>query len=671
MTEREAACVPKVDPTDYQIIAKQMELFCLEGRTMMMRMGISTMIQSGDICMGIYTAQGDLATCVTGTHVHLINGHLGIKYIIKYFLNDPSVGVHEGDMYFFNDTNYGGVHNPDQVMVMPVFRDGELVAWVASMGHETETGSIEPGGMPPSGKSKWDDGMNIPPIKIGENYKLKQDLVEMLENEVRTPQMQTLDLMARQAVCAMLERRVHKVIDKHGVDVLIGALRLMIEESKEAAKKKVSKLVDGEFNEVVFFDRVGAGKEGLLRGSISVRKKGDRIVLDFSGTSPRVIGGNFNALPHVLIANACTYILQFLFWELKPNCGLFEPFEFIFPQGSFIDGDPEDCLSHGMTTTIMMVCGIHAAIEKMLFSSEYGRDLVASWPMSGTPVFAGINQHGQVFSAYDQGIVNGCGLGGRRRADGLDTCGFNFTPFGEYPDTEDLELNYPILCLFRDKFFTDGQGFGTYNGGKTVEIAYMIHNVDSVFTLSMGATSSRFPMSKGLYGGYLSPPEPAVRLRNNNMAQLMREHPEKVPCGIEEMTQSKDLKGNWQLDNFNISIEQSKRGDIIYCHSHAGPGYGDPLKRDPEAVVLDMQAGTISEWAVNTIFKVAFDPQTRKLDAERTEQLRREERENRKQRGVPAGQFLEQWSRKKPPESSLKYFGPWPYPTTEPNKIVM
>ena len=97
-----------------------------------------------------------------------------------------------------NDAVYGGIHNPDQMVAMPVFYGGELIAWTVALVHTTETGAVEPGGMPGSASAGFQEGMNFPPMKIGENFRLNDDVVELFAAfGVRAPQMVAVDLKAR------------------------------------------------------------------------------------------------------------------------------------------------------------------------------------------------------------------------------------------------------------------------------------------------------------------------------------------------------------------------------------------------------------------------------------------------------------------------------------------
>jgi N-methylhydantoinase B/oxoprolinase/acetone carboxylase alpha subunit len=120
--------------------------------------------------------------------------HYSVRFINKYWAGDPTVGVRDGDAFIHNDARYGNIHNTDQSIILPVFYDGELIAWVATVVHEGENGAKEPGGMPSSSESAFDDGIRMSPFKIIENGELRRDLLTFLQNSVREPKLQYQDL---------------------------------------------------------------------------------------------------------------------------------------------------------------------------------------------------------------------------------------------------------------------------------------------------------------------------------------------------------------------------------------------------------------------------------------------------------------------------------------------
>ncbi|TAK28870.1 MAG: hypothetical protein EPO21_21805 [Chloroflexota bacterium] len=658
---RQQECMRKLAPGDYEVYSRKLELICAEGRETFIRMGVSALAETGDLAAALHTAEGDVGACAISLAMHLPVAQNGIKYILKYFRDDPTVGIRPGDMFYFNDGRYGGVHSADQILVMPIFYRDELIGWVSMGSHEKEVGANEPGGHSFTATNIYVDGMQLAPIKVGENYRLRTDLLEMMANMIRTPRTQVLDVKAREAACEVLIRRVLAIAEAQGPGLFIGVMRRMIEESAEAARRKLCSLNDGIYRQPIFYDTCGYEKDGLLRAMITVRKEGDHATIDFTGSSPRVVGGNFNSYPHTMLALTACYFFQYLFSELKPNIGLFAPFDYVIPKGCIFDADSDDATSRGIGTTVYAKEGVHVCFEKMLFDSEWGKNLVGAWAMPGVLFAGGLNQYGERFVLMEMGIGNGCAPGGRRQMDGLDLCGFPYGYTGEYPDTEHEELGVPLVALYRGKWSSNSFGMGKHRGGRGIQAGFLVHNTSSIMGGAPGC-SWRFQVVPGLFGGYPANPINPIVLKNSDLKERLEEGSSDVPFGIVDVIEAvKTGKITGELVNiFPGGMQTLREGDLISNYSQGGPGYGDVLDRPAELVVKDVRDSSLSAWHAQNVFKVAYDPQSFEVDEEETARLRAEERQARKQRGKPYDEFEREWLAKKPKNELLKYWGAWP-----------
>ncbi|MGB3129851.1 MAG: hydantoinase B/oxoprolinase family protein, partial [Dehalococcoidia bacterium] len=142
-TELEREWMDKIGIDEFSVYLTKLELICEEAKQNMIMTGLSPAIQGMDCGVGVYTAAGDLVAASVGTYLHICSGQVPIKYILKYYKDDPSVGIHEGDVFFCNDVLYGGFHNMDMLNIVPVFWEGDLIAWVVAAAHEPETGATE------------------------------------------------------------------------------------------------------------------------------------------------------------------------------------------------------------------------------------------------------------------------------------------------------------------------------------------------------------------------------------------------------------------------------------------------------------------------------------------------------------------------------------------------
>ena len=660
-TDREIRAQQGLERGDFEIYRNKMELICWEAYQTFSRMGISPMIEAGDAAVGIYTLQGDLAVGIMGTQLHLINASIGIKWMMRHFWEEPSVGIHEGDMFYANDPLYGGIHNCDQILFMPVFWEGELVAWVAAASHETETGATEPGGVSPTAKSRYDEGLLLSPIRIAENYRLKADLMEMMENRVRDPRMQTLDIKARAASVHILERRLHEIIRRKGADFLVGAMRRMIDEGVAAARQKLASMNDGVYRCPVFMENAGAGKYGLLGCLVEVDKRGEECFVRFHG-SPRVIMGNFNMFPHMQIAMVACYLFQFFFWELPATTGYYEPFHFEFQEGSLFMADPEDATDLGVATQAQVITGFHNAMEKLKFASPSHDHVTAGWAgTAGTTAMGGVTREGLPFAAWDQGQPNGSGIGARWDSDGTDVAGFIWCAIGEFLDSESIEHNYPVLPIFRSVYWKDATGYGKYRGGRSMNALYRVHNTPFLAAVAIGGYSAR-PTAPGLFGGYPSRPMGAAFIRNHNLDELIARG--ETPRDIYETVER--VKGDWTVVHQNSGITFLQQGDLYQIVAASGPGDGDVLERDPEMVMQDLRESTISHRTARDVFKCVYRDDNLVVDEAATRQARDAERRDRIARAKPYAEWEAGWLERRPPDEILGMYGEWPQRMSTP-----
>ena len=184
----------------------------------------------------MYTAAGRPGQRYVGTYLHCVTGQIPIKFILKYWRDNPTVGVRPGDIFYCNEAIYGGIHNPDQFAIMPIFHGGELVAWSVVGAHQSETGGKEPGGEVTTARTRHDEGMKLIPIKIGERYMLRDDLLKMMENFIsRAPRMQVTDVRRGWRAADRVRVRVEELASGRGTRFLRGLFRKMIAETAEGA----------------------------------------------------------------------------------------------------------------------------------------------------------------------------------------------------------------------------------------------------------------------------------------------------------------------------------------------------------------------------------------------------------------------------------------------------
>lgn len=661
------AAMDELGAGDYEIFAEKLNMILEEGKKVMTLMGISSMLHSGDTMAGIYTAQGDLVTTACGTYLHCVTGQIPVKFILRYFESDPSVGVREGDVFYCNEAIYGGIHNPDQFAIMPIFHDGKVAAWVVVGAHQSETGGKEPGGEVTTAVSRHDEGMKLTPIKIGENYKLKTDILMMMENFIsRAPRMQVTDVKARVAACDRIRQRIQELAVKRGSRFLSGLFCKMIKESEDGARKRIETWNDGTYRHVVFIDTTGA-EASLLRVPLAIHKKGDRITIDLTGTSPEH-EGSFQALAPAVRAHCAVNLYQFPFHDFPISAGTMEPIDFIIPHGTIMDPDPEAAISCSPITASAVFPLLGVTLSKMMYDSPQ-RDLVCGFCSSNSsaPMISCVNQHGAKVVDFMGFPLNAWGLSARHDMDGIDAFGFPHGPWGKAPDVEDIERAFPLLHLYQ-KNMPDSGGFGRYRGGNGVTLAYAIHKVPyAIFTAT--TKESKFPTHTGMFGGYCETVVPAIRVIDTDVIAAMKDGTIDLPGSDVELVQNNPFGGKIVLEHQARPARIVHRGEIICSSTQGGGGYGDVLERPPADVATDVRNCAITLATAMRVYKVVLDPETLSVDEIATADARTAERKARLARAKPYAEFVAEWSQKRPHPQALKFFGTWP--DAKPNREVI
>jgi len=661
--EHELDYMEALDVVDYEIASERLNMIVEEANNVFVRSGVSSMLRSGDVSVGLYTAKGDLVTAACGSYLYAVCGQPQIKYINHKWKNHPNVGVNPGDIFYANDAVYGGVHNPDQFAFMPIFNDGQLVAWVAAACHQPETGAIEPGGMPVNARTRYDEGMKLSPMKIGENFVLRDDLLEMMANMVsRTPHMQMTDVRARVMACDRVRLRVEEMLKEKGKSFLLGIFTKTLRTTAEATRRRVSGWLDGTFRSVVFTDHIGVD-EGLVRASCTLTKKGDQLKLDYTGTSPET-PGPYNAFKHTMIAHNAMYLYGFPFNDLPLSAGIWEAIDFVVPPGTCLNANPEAAVSNSVLVCSLSMCLIHLTMSKLLFASGLPDQATAPFGNNGDAyVMSGKNQWGIPFTDMLAYPLNSEGGGARHNADGVDSWGFPWGPWGRGPDVEEEEDEKPHIHLFQ-KILKDTCGHGKYRGGAGITVAWAVKNTSQAVYQSI-IKSSRLQALQPLFGGYTPPTHPGIQVRDADVLQKMSAGDEDLPSDVYELILQKKIAGNYEISPNLRAAQIFKEGEIFVGCSHGGVGYGDVLERDPALVIQDLQHQIISAWAAKKVYHVVYDPITFVLDEAETRIKREAVRKVRIKKGLDYESFNKEWTAQKPSEPLLKYYGHWPKPNEE------
>lgn len=647
-----------------------------EGNTMGEQMGSAPGAKWGDLVAAIYTASGDLAMISP----HGVIGFAGvchqpIKFIIKYWMKEPTVGVKEGDAFIHNDARYGGIHNTDQSTMMPVYVEGKIVCWVSMTIHEGENGSIEPGGMPPSAESRFDEGLKMSPFRHVENFELKRDLVTFLQNSVRDPKLQLEDMVVKLHAVLRLRERVLSLVDEFGADALMGTLRQHLEDVHEEVRRRIEELPDGTTRVLAFPDST-LRENALLKISLAITVKGDKMALDFRGSSPEFLNRSINCSQASLKSMLLSGYLQNIWPDLPATMAIFSPIDMIFDKNSLVNASDEVPQAMSLIPLFKAMTISSIPMQKFSYSlpHRYTAIVAPQYDQPGTFIYGGLTQNGENVGNFCADI-NGAGQGGRSHRDGEHSVSPPFAAMCDIGEMEVIEEELPIVRLGAFTLTKDRTGFGKFRGGLGYEMISAVRDTE-FWGFMTGCTGSLFVPSQALFGGYSSPVYPLCKIQGVNIFDQMKADPDSVNFDLLELMNNQTVKGGqYSTHPMAMAFEVCQQGEVYMMCQGAGSGYGDVLLRDPALVMKDIEEDLISDATAREIYKVVYDSKTLLVDEEATRQARADERADRLRRGKPFKQFLKQFVTPEPPEH-LPYYGCWDdpavvYGTSQGKRIKM
>ncbi|MDB6100233.1 MAG: acetone carboxylase subunit alpha [Gammaproteobacteria bacterium] len=655
-----------LDPHEVHHVRGLLNAALSEAFTMCNQMGAAPGAKWGDLVSGIYTARGDLAMIAPhGIIAFAACCFYPIKFIIKNWVHDASVGVRDGDGFIHNDARYGGIHNTDQSMMMPLFYHGELVCWLSATIHEGENGACEPGGMPAAAESKYDEGIKMSPFRIVENFQLRRDLVTFLQNSVRDPKLQLEDMKVKLHAVIRLRERVIAILDRFGRDALVGTLRQHLEDVEGEVRRRIREMPDGTTRVVQFMD--SSLRENVMQKiALSITVKDDRMILDFRGSAPQFLNRAINTNIASFKAALCTGLLQNIWPDLPHTMAVLSPIEIVTDRNSVIDAEGEMPQAMSLMPLFKACVVWTIPMNKFNYSlpTRYSAIIASQYDQAATFIYGGLTQHGDVTGNFC-GDINGNGQGARSNADGEHSVS---PVFGFMCDTGEHEINEedtPIIRLGAQRLAKDRIGWGKYRGGLGYEQIATVRG-SAMWGFMTGCEGSKFPSAQGLFGGYSCPSYQLCKIKGVNVFDVLRDQPKAIEeFDIVRLMNERPIpNARYSSVDMGMTFEICNEGELYMICQGSGGGYGDVLERDPALVMKDLAEELLSHDIARDIYQVVYDERTLVVDEPATRQKRSGYRALRIRRGRPFAEFCRDWVTPEP-SANLPYFGSW----TDPAEI--
>jgi len=611
-----------LDPITYEVLRHRIWQVNDEQFTTISRVsGSSIATEINDFNVGITDEIGDLVTIGSGIVWHC-NGDQCVKWILENRSENP--GIREGDLFLSNDPWIHSNHQNDVSVLQPVFYEGKLFCWTLATVHQVDVGGINPGSFCFNAPDAFSEGFFFSAIKLAEGGELRKDMEDLFLRRSRTPELLALDLRAFIASANVARRRIYEMIDRYGAATVKAVMRRTMDESERLVRERLRELPDGIWRSEEYQEQSGAGDRGVYAVRLSLEKKDDTLIFDFTDTDPQAgminscLGGSRGGATAILLATLCSDIP----WAVG---GIKRALDFRFKEGTINCADYPAGVSAGSISGVYQTCNATiVAMAKMLSSSEKWRGKVISGSEGSWAVmyFAGIDQYGNPAVNIVMDAL-AAGIGARSFKDGDDTGGILEAPIGQMANVEYYESYYPFIYVYRREE-TDSGGAGMHRGGCGGAIGLMLHDTDAPFDWQWFCYGLAFPTSNGLCGGWPTRAVDAKIARNTDLqARLARSE---LPSDISELEGEVvpfQAKGTYQ------QLRQS--GDFFHCYYQGGAGYGDPIDREPERVLRDVLNRWVSAEFAREVYGVVLTDDGESVDAPATEQRREEIRKWRRE----------------------------------------
>ncbi len=566
-----------IDPVTLEVIENALRNARVEMDATLVRTAMSPGIRE----------QGDAFPLIADHQGRMIVGQFG-SYIGP-FLDGYDGTIEDGDMIMLSDPySVGGAisHSNDWLVLLPVFKDGRLIAYTSMFGHQSDIGGMVPGSMPIHATSIFQEGVRIPPVKIWKKGEYNADLIELIMTQVRTPDWCKADLNALIASCRVAARRVVEMAERFGDDVFVAATEELLQRNYRAMKQLIATSVGSEpvsFEDYICDDGMGYGPYKI---KCTMWREGEKVVLDFSGTDPQSPASiNFFLNENMLKMFFGIYMIMVFDPQILFNDGFYDLIDVRIPKGSLLKPEFPAALS-GRTHALGRIFDVLGA----LLGQKTPEFLNAAGFSSSPHLFySGTDRKGKYFQLFQIGFG---GVPGRPLGDGPD--GHSLFPAFTNVPNEFLERYFPMV-IERYETAPDSGGAGLHRGGNGIHMTYRFLEPGNIAIHD----DRWFVPPWGVNGG-----KPAQRAR-------------KI---LEKADGTKHMVGNKQED---IPVEA---GDQLHFITWGGGGWGDPLERDPALVEKEIRQGLVTVDGARAYGVVIVDGG---VDAAATEALRSEIRGRR------------------------------------------
>ncbi len=333
----------RLDPVTLSVLSSSLSGACEEMGAVLIRGAYSSNIKERKDCStALFDARGNMVAQAEHIPVHL--GAMP-EAVAAVMAKSPK----PGDVFAINDPYSGGTHLPDITLVSPVSYEREIIGYAVTRAHHSDVGGMRPGSMPSDSREIFQEGVIIPPVRLVENGRYVEDILDLLLANVRTPGIRRGDLRAQIAANNIAEERVRELMERRGGETVLAAFEEVVSYAERRAREAIKKLPDGEHSAEDFLEGDGTTHEDIpIKATVKV--SGDSMEIDFEGTSGAV-RGNVNC-PLSVTRSSCYFALRVLLPDDVPaNAGTYAPLDIHAPEGSLVNAKKPSAVVAGNVET--------------------------------------------------------------------------------------------------------------------------------------------------------------------------------------------------------------------------------------------------------------------------------------------------------------------------------
>lgn len=560
-----------VDPITLEVLWSKLIRIAEEMGTHLHRTAFSEVVKHAhDFSTAVFTGDGRLVSQGVYTPGHLGCMPNAMAEILEAF---PREEWEPGDLVATNDPYIGAGHLTDIFTFEPVFLDDELVGFCVATADYIDLGGSGPGSIAMYASDLHEEGLQIPPVKLRKAGEYNDEVVSMILENSREPEKVHGDLRA-QAGASRVGRDLYRdIVSEYGVETFQTYIDAIIERSETSMRNAITEVPDGVYT----YEERMDGFEEPLPICVTLTVDGEDLSIDFTGTADQQPGYAINATSNFTFAYVLFTIKAAIDPDTPQTDGAVRPISVTAPEGSLVNVRPPAPVSARARIVNHLISTINGALNEAI---------------PGRIPACGGQQHVVMakFTNADrqQILMDGFygGAGGRPDRDGAPAVasGANL----QNNPIEVIESEFPVR-IGRYELRSDTGAPGNYRGG-----AGTVRDIEFAADAQVQLLAERFKYgSYGLEGGHGAPPGSARLLPE---AATMEDD---VQSTGEATAEARELGSK---ERFDVTA-----GNVLRIHTAGGGGYGDPSRRDREAIKRDVANELVSEASASEDYDIDLE----------------------------------------------------------------